>query len=313
MSIKTRKVAVIGVGRVGSHVASHLVTRGLCDELVLIDTIWQKAESDRIDLRDAAAFCQHKMTISVGEYSDLDDADVVVVSACGGPLIEGDRLAELDNNATIIYDIAQKLQATKFNGVVITITNPCDVIAQYMHSLTGYSVIGSGTLLDSGRLRAALSRETDISPRYIQAYCLGEHGNSQFVAQSHISFMGVPLQECIKNDSERFGGLDFDAIEKEVIQAGWDIYRGKKATEFGISAAASELIDAIFHDDGRVLPCSTLLQGQYGQQGIYASTPCVIHKEGVRNVLELELTADEKAKMDKTCAIIREYSEKISR
>ncbi|WP_068714578.1 L-lactate dehydrogenase [Vibrio tritonius] len=306
MSIKTRKVAVIGVGRVGSHVASHLVTRGLCDELVLIDKDTQKAESHRIDLRDGAAFGYHRMTISCGEYSDLDDADVVVISA-SGPIVEENRLLELDNNLSIINEVATKLKATKFNGVVISITNPCDVVAQYFHELTGFSVIGTGTLIDSARLRAALSRETGISPRYIQAYCLGEHGNSQFVAQSHVSFMGVPLAECLKDQSGRFDGLDFAALQQEVIRAGWDIFKGKNATEFGISTAACELIDAIFHDDGRVLPCSTLLNGQYGQHDVYASTPCVIGKEGVQTVLELNLTIEEQVLMAQTCDIIKKH------
>ena len=306
MSIKTRKVAVIGVGRVGSHVASHLVTKGLCDELVLIDTDVQKAESHRIDLRDCAAFGVHRLTVTCGDYADLDDADIVVISA-SGPIVEEERLLELDNNLSIVSDVAAKLKATQFNGIVISITNPCDVIAQYMHALTGLSVIGTGTLIDSARLRAALSRETGISPRYIQAYCLGEHGNSQFVAKSHISFMGVSLEECLQDGSGRFEGLDFAALQKEVIGAGWDIYRGKLATEFGISTAACELIDAIFHDDARVLPCSTMLKGQYGQSDVYASTPCVIGKDGVQTILELNLTQEEQALMTQSCEIIKQH------
>ncbi|MDC0609185.1 L-lactate dehydrogenase [Vibrio sp.] len=311
MSIQRRKVAIIGVGRVGSHVASCLVTRSLVDDLVLIDTDTQKVQSHCQDLADATAFLDHNMQLECGSYDDISDADIVVLAA-SGPIFKENRLEELDSNIEVVDEIASQLSRVGFNGVIISITNPCDVVAQYLSTKVSAPVIGTGTLLDSARFRSALSRELHMSPKDIQAYSLGEHGDSQVLAFSAISIMGKPLTEWQQECVGHFEHVDFVKIEKEVIGAGWDIVMGKGATEFGIGSVTAELIDAIYRDSGRILPCSTLLKGEYGQEGVYASIPCVIGHMGVRDTMPITLSAHEQNQFVKSCDIMRHYFQQIS-
>lgn len=311
MKINRKKVAIIGVGRVGSHVASSLVTRGLVDDLVLIDTDTKKAQSHSHDLNDSVAFKDHQVRIIAGDYQDLSDADMVVISA-SGPIFNENRLGELDGNVKIIDDITEQLNQSRFSGIIISITNPCDVIAHYVAQKTNCNVIGTGTLLDSSRFRMALSRRLGFSPKDIQAYVLGEHGESQVLAFSAISIMGKPLSEWMSECPERFDNLDFSEINTEVVRAGWDIVLGKGATEFGIGNITSELIDAIYRDSGRILPCSTMLHGEYLQSGIYASVPCVIGREGVQATVLPAISDAEKESFAQSCEILHKFSQKYS-
>ncbi len=274
MSIKSRKIGVIGVGRVGSHVASALICRSICDEIVLIDTDTAKVASHCQDLNDSTVFAKHPIKVTVGNYADLADADIIVISACCQIFAEN-RLNELAGNLDIIDTIIQNLNAIDYRGIVVSITNPCDVIACYIANNTKCNVIGTGTLLDSSRFIAALSRETGIAPKSIQAYCFGEHGDSQVLSFSTVTLMGKPLSQLTKDSPERFGQLNQAKITDEVVRAGWKIVTGKGATEFGIGHAASELIETILHNEQRILPCSVRLNGEYGQHNVYASVPCV--------------------------------------
>ncbi len=311
MGSNRKKVAIIGVGRVGSHVASHLVICSYVDDLVLIDTDEKKAQSHSQDLNDATAFKNYPIRIIPGSYRDVDDADIVVIAA-SGPIFKEDRLEELDGNIDVIDNIVEQLNQTNFSGIIISITNPCDVIAQYISQKTQCHVIGTGTLLDSARFRTSLSRKLNISPKDIQAYSLGEHGDSQVLAFSAISIMGKPLSEWMAECPERFENLDFPEINTEVVRAGWDIVLGKGATEFGIGNVTSELIDAIYRDSGRILPCSTMLHGEYQQSGIYASVPCVIGRKGVQTTVLPAISDAEKEHFAQSCEILHKFSQKYS-
>lgn len=301
-----RKMGVIGVGHVGAHVASQLISRQVCDQLILLDTDATKVAAHAQDLNDSAAFNRHPVQVTVGDYQDLADADIVVVSA-SGPLFREDRLEELNDNLAVMDSIIAGLKSVDYCGLLIAITNPCDVIAWYLAQHSGCTVLGTGTLLDSARLRAALARETGVAPQSIQAYCLGEHGDSQLIAWSSVTLMGMPLTELAQRLPERFGHLDRAAIEREVIGAGWQIVLGKGATEFGIGAATAELALAILHDEQRILPCSVALEGHYGEQQVYASVPCLIGRRGVVEILPLPLDEREQQAFAHSCARLRSF------
>lgn len=301
-----RKMGVIGVGHVGAHVASQLISRQVCDQLILLDTDAAKVAAHAQDLNDSAAFSRHPVQVMVGDYQDLADADIVVVSA-SGPLFREDRLEELNDNLAVMDSIIAGLKSVDYRGLLIAITNPCDVIAWYLAKRSGCTVLGTGTLLDSARLRAALARATGVAPQSIQAYCLGEHGDSQLIAWSSVTLMGMPLAELAQRLPERFGHIDRAAIEREVIGAGWQIVLGKGATEFGIGAATAELALAILHDEQRILPCSVALEGHYGEQQVYASVPCLIGRRGVVEILPLPLDEREQHAFAHSCARLRSF------
>ena len=305
------KIAIVGVGHVGSHVASMLISRQLCDELVLIDKDTKKAIGHAWDLTDTTAYQGHACKIKAGDYSDIKDASILFFCACGGYFNEN-RLEELDESMEIVDEVAPQIEKSGFHGIVISITNPCDLVAYYLQTKLSATVIGSGTILDSGRFRTYIADALDVDVKSVDAYCFGEHGDSQVPIWSQVRIGGkallAALQELGKEEC-----FSFTDIEEKTIFAGAKIAGAKGCTEFGIGLAASELAGAILHDEMRVLPCSTLLKGEYGEEGLYASVPCLVGDGGVKQVWSLKLNEEESRRFHNSCSIMKRYiAEKMS-
>ena len=313
MEIKLRKVGIIGVGHVGAHVAFSLVTQGIVDELVLVDINKQKAISERQDLLDAATYLPHRIYVNVGEYEDLADCDIIVNSV--GKIAESrDRLAELQQSVDMVNSYIKRIMDAGFDGIIINITNPCDIISYYIQKTTGLPknrVFGTGTGLDSSRFRNVMAKETGIDHKSVIGYSLGEHGDSQMIPWSVVNLAGKPLSELEKERPETFGKLDKEDIKYRTVKGGWFTYEGKKCTEFGIAATASRLINAIYHDEKFVTTASTLLEGEYGQEGLYISIPVVIGKNGVEDKYELNLTQNELEEFKHSCDVVKDNIAKI--
>lgn len=313
MAANLKRVGIIGVGHVGAHCAFSLATQGIVDELILVDTNKQKAISERQDLIDSVTYMPHRVNIKTGEYEDLKDCDIVVISV-GVITQTHDRLDELQGSIDMVDSFVKRIVDAGFNGIFINITNPCDIIAKRVYELSGFPknrVFGTGTGLDSSRLRAIIARETGVDHKSISAYMLGEHGESQMAAWSQVSFAGKPLSELELEDPKTFGNLDKKSLAKEAAAAGWVTFNGKGATEFGIASTLARFVNCIYHDEKQIMPCSTLLQGEYGEEGLFVSTPCIIGKDGVEKVLELKLKDEELREFKHSCSIIKEYISKI--
>ena len=302
-----KKIAIIGVGHVGSHVASMLVTRHVCDELVLIDKDEKKAFGHARDLTDTMAYQGHTCKIKAGDYSDIGDVDILIFSACGGYFNEN-RLEELDESVEIVDEVAPKIEQSGFHGIVISITNPCDLVAYYLQMKLRATVIGSGTMLDSARFRTYIANELAVDVRSVEAYSMGEHGDSQVPVWSQVSIGGKPLSSALE-DMGKAQNFPFEELEHKTIFAGAQIAGAKGCTEFGIGLAACELANAILQDENRILPCSTLLQGEYGETGIYTSVPCLIGAGGVKQIWTIQLTAEESDRFHSSCSLLRRYIE----
>ncbi|MCI6640948.1 MAG: L-lactate dehydrogenase [Pygmaiobacter massiliensis] len=311
--MKTRKVGVIGLGHVGAHVAYSLAVQGIADELVLVDQKAQKVESERQDLADSVAYLPHRVKISVGDFADLADCDVVVNSVGKIELLEThDRLSEMDFTIAAVRSYAEKIKASGFNGILINITNPCDIVTRELALMLGLPkghVFGTGTGLDTSRLLSALNRQTGVDHKSITAYMMGEHGALQFAPWSCVSFRGMPLDEWAKTD-EKFR-FDRDALQKESIGGGWVTYTGKQCTEYGIATTAARMVHIVLHDEKVIMPASMELCGEYGESGLFAGVPCLIGKDGVEKVIELPLTAEERQKFHDCCEGIRKNMEHL--
>lgn len=308
--INTKKIGIIGAGHVGSHCAFSLILQGICDEITFVDVNEEKAISQALDCMDTLAFLPHRAVIKSGTIKDLGDKEIIII--CVGTIdnISKDRLFELDHSLKIIKSFVPEIMKTGFNGHFIVITNPVDIITYYVQQLSGLpynQVIGTGTGLDSARLRRILSTETGIDAKSIQAHMLGEHGDSQVAAFSCATVNGKSLSELITEKPEKFSNIDFEAIEKKTTETGWDIFSGKNSTEFGISCVCTEIVKAIFHDEKKVMPCSAFLQGEYGAFDIYAGVPAVIGKDGIEYIIELPLNNSEKKKLSNTFDIIKHH------
>lgn len=315
MSIKTRKIVIVGSGNVGSHCAFSLAIQGICDEIVMIDKIDKKANAEAVDLSDTVSYLPHYVKSKKGTFKDCEDADIVVVSLGIPPEDNKSRLDYLEDTIKEVNTIIDPILESGFNGIFIVISNPVDVIAHYIWKKTGFprnKVFGTGTTLDSSRLRRILSDETGIDQKSIQAYCMGEHGDSQMVPWSHVYFGGKPLFDLMKEKPETYGKLNLDELTNRTANAAYEIIAGKGCTEFGIGVGLSEIVKAILHDEKRILPASTLLEGQYGEENVFASVPVILGKNGVEEVVEINLTEKEKSQFNHTCGVLKEYIEKAN-
>lgn len=307
MSLNKRKIGIIGAGHVGSHGGYALISQGLAEEIVYIDVDKEKAVAQALDLQDSSTYLGRRVKVYAGTYSDIKDADILVVAA--GPLPDmaagqTDRQQTLGATVAILKDIIPQIKASGFSGIIVNISNPADVVTHYLQEKLGWDpkrILSTSTTLDSSRVRRAIAEETGYDQHSIYAYALGEHGESQFVPWSNVTVGGKPILELIKEQPERFGHLDLEAIAARAKKAGWIILGGKGSTEFGIGASIANVVQAIFGGEDRILPVSTLLQGQYGQTGVYASVPCRVNNEGIAEVIELNLTAEEKERFAQSC------------
>ena len=308
-SIKTRKIAIIGAGHVGSHAGYSLASQGLVENIIYIDIDKKKALSQALDIFDSIVYLPHRIIVKDGDYSDIDDADIIVI--CAGPLpnMSQTRMDTLGDTVAVMKDIISNIKKTKFAGIIINISNPADVITHYIQNQLNYDykkIISTSTTLDSARLRRAISEEINIDQKSIYAYSLGEHGESQMVAWSTVTIAGKPLLELIKEKPEKYGKLDLNKIAEKGKKGGWEVLGGKGSTEFGIGASLSEVVKAIICNEHRVLPVSVYLNGEYGQKDVYASVPAVLGKDGVEEIIELNMTEEEKKLFDNSCKIMGE-------
>lgn len=308
-NIKTRKIAIIGAGHVGSHAGYSLASQGLAENIVYIDIDKKKAFSQALDIFDSIVYLPHRIIVKDGDYSDIDDADIMVI--CAGPLpnMSQTRMDTLGDTVAVMKDIISNIKKTKFAGIIINISNPADVITHYIQNQLNYDykkIISTSTTLDSARLRRAISEEINIDQKSIYAYSLGEHGESQMVAWSTVTIAGKPLFELIKEKPEKYGKLDLNKIAEKGKKGGWEVFGGKGSTEFGIGTSLSEVVKAIICNEHRVLPVSVYLNGEYGQKDVYASVPAVLGKDGVEEIIELNMTEEEKKLFDNSCKIMSE-------
>lgn len=294
------KAAVIGAGHVGSHVAGELIRQGLCRELVLVDTDREKAKGHAADLMDTVAYLSHHVNVYAGWYDQVGDADIVVMCAAIAYFTDQDRLNELKPTLEVADDVIKGLKGCGFSGIIVSISNPCDIVAQYLQAKTGLTVIGTGTALDSARFRVRLSRALNIAAPSIQGYCMGEHGDSQVPMLSTVTAGGLSFSQL----RDMYPRVDFNQICCDTVTAGWNIVQGKGNTEFGIAAAAARLVRAILYDEQAILPCSVLLNGTYEAPRIYASVPCIVGKEGAVPLGELPLTHEERQALSQSFQVL---------
>lgn len=308
-----RKVVLIGTGMVGMSYAYAILNQNLCDELVLIDINKKKAEGEAMDLNHGVAFSGGNMEIYAGEYSDCRDADLIVLTA-GLPQKERQsRLDLLKENRKIFESILHSVLQSGFCGIFLVATNPVDIMTRIVYEISGFSpekVIGTGTALDTARLRYLLGEKFMIDPRNMHAYVMGEHGDSEFVPWSQAMMATKPIFDLC----EETKGCHFQELlelEEEVRMAAYKIIEAKKATYYGIGMAMARITKAIFGNEYSVLTVSAYLQGEYGESGIYIGIPCVVNRMGIQRIVELPLGEEEKQRLHSSCEMLENTYQEI--
>lgn len=314
MPLKTRKVAIIGTGLVGSSTAFSLITQGVCEEILMIDINEEKALGEVMDLNHCIEYLNRNTKVKRGTYKECGDVDIVVITA-GAPLKQGQtRLDSLDLSAKIAKSIVDPIMESGFKGHFIIISNPVDIIAYHVYKLSGLPkshVIGTGTSVDSARLKNFIGDLLNVDPRSVQGYSMGEHGDSQMVPWSHIYVGGKPFNKVIEDNKDRVGDVDLDKLVLDTAKAGWEVYNRKGTTYYAIATSTVAIIKAILNDENKIMPVSTLLDGEYGEANVFTGVPAVLNGTGVKEVVELDLTKEELEKFKNSNNIIREYITKL--
>lgn len=299
--MKERKIVILGAGHVGSHCAYALAACGVCEEIVLVDVIPEKAYAQALDVADSVSLMARPVQVRSGEVSECRDASLVVV-AIGEPRKPGQtRLDLLGRSVELLKDLIRELKPLDISCPVVTVTNPADIVADYLRKGLGMDrrrCFGTGTLLDTARLVRCISQAAGTDRRSVCAFSMGEHGDSSMIPFSAVTVGGVPFEKL---------GLSKEDILTQTRQAGMEIIEGKGSTEFGIGRCVAELAACILRDEKRILPVSVLLEGEYGQQGVHCGVPCRIGKDGVEEIIVLDLTAEEQQMLDASCQVIRKH------
>lgn len=315
MSINSRKVAVIGTGLVGSTCAYAIANQGVCDEVLMIDANIKRAEGEAWDIGQSISFLDQRTKIYPASFSDCSDVDIIVFSAGGPPKVGETRLDSLGHSIKIADSVIDEVLKSGFNGIFLVVSNPVDVVSYYFFKKSGFPahrVIGSGTSLDSSRLKYFLSEICgNVDPHSINGFTIGEHGDSQTVAWSTVTIGGVPYLQLREQNPEKYAVLSLEEIRLKVVKAGWDIIERKNTTYYGVASAATNIIKAIMNDEKRISAASTFLNGEYGEKNIFSSVPVILGKEGIEKVIELNLTSEELENFKKSNSILRKYIETL--
>jgi len=298
-----RKYGVIGLGQVGATVAYTLVQQGTVDELVLIDHNEALAQAQKIDLEDASARLASTTKIVLNDYAALADAEVLIVASGNIKAIDmtssKGRFGEYDSNQAIVRDIAPKIVASGFKGILIDIMNPCDVMTDYLQRLTGFPhnrVFGTGTFLDTARMQKYVGQALGTNGKNVDGYVYGEHGNSQFVAWSTVRVNGEPIANFQAKQN-----LDLDQLEEDARQGAFAVMAGKGYTNFAIATCGVRLAEAVSADAQLACPVSAF-DPEYGT---YVGMPAVIGKNGIEQLINLDLTAAEKTALTASAKFIK--------
>lgn len=316
MFSKRRKVAIVGTGLVGSSIAFSLITQGVCDEILMMDINSEKALGEVMDLNHCIEYLNRNTKIRVGSYEECGDVDIVVITAGAPPKPGQTRLDTLDLSAKIAESIVTPIMRSGFKGHFIIISNPVDIISYYVYKLSGLpksNVIGTGTSIDSARLKNFIGDLFNVDPRSVQAYSMGEHGDSQMVPWSHVYIGGKPFSKVILDNKDRFGEVDLDKLVLDTARAGWEVYNRKGTTYYAIASATVGIIKAIINDENKIIPVSTLLEGEYGEYDVFTGVPAVLNSEGVKEVVEIDMSKEELNKFKLSNKIIREYISNLNK
>lgn len=313
--MKKDKIILIGDGQVGSSYAFAITLLGIGRELGIIDINDKKAEGDAMDLSDALSFTAPKKIYSA-KYEDCKDASIVVISAGLAQKPGETRIDLVDKNLKLFKEMIGKVVDSGFGGIFLVATNPVDILSYATWKFSGFpsnKVIGSGTVLDSSRFRKEIAELTNVDPRSVHAYIMGEHGDTEFAVWSHANIGGLPINEWLEhNEADENALLDsFDRVKN----AAYEIIGRKGATYYGIATALARITKAILSDENSIYPVSSLMNGEYGLHDVYLGAPAVINANGIRHAVEIPLTDTEKERMEYSAnvlkSIIKESFEKI--
>lgn len=307
--VNLRKAAVIGCGFVGSATAFSLMQSGLFSEIVLIDADMDRAEGEALDISHGVPFSRH-MKIYAGTYEDIVDAAIIIITAGANQKPDETRLDLVHKNVAIFRSIIPEIAKRNCAGILLIVSNPVDILTYTAIKLSGFTenrVIGSGTVLDTARLKYELSEHLSVDSRSIHAFIIGEHGDSEIAAFSSANVSGIALSEFC----EMRGHYDHEAntrqIAENVKNSAYEIIQKKKATYYGIASAVRRICEVIIRDEKSILPVSSMMHGEYGIEDVVLSMPAIVGKYGIETRVPIDLSEEEIEDLKRSAQTLKEF------
>lgn len=310
MKVNSRKVAVIGCGFVGSSSAFALMQSGLFSEMVLIDADTKRAEGEAMDISHGISFAR-PMQIYAGNYDDITDAAIIVITAGANQKPDETRLDLIKKNAAIMKSIVGEIKKRDFGGILLIVSNPVDILTLIVLKESGYPsnrVIGSGTVLDTGRFKYLLGEHLDVDSRSVHAFIIGEHGDSELAAWSNARIGGLKVNDFCELRGHFNHEQSMKKIFEDVRNSAYEIIERKHATYYGIAMAVKRICEAIVRNEKSILPVSSLMTGEYGLNDVVLSIPAVVGETGVQKVIPIELNDEELAKLKDSANILKDIA-----
>lgn len=308
MQLNQRKAAIIGCGFVGSATAFCLMQSGLFSEIVLQDVDKDKAEGEAMDITHGTPFAG-RMKIYAGNYNDMMDAAVIIITA-GANQKEGEtRLDLVKKNKKIFEEIIPEISNRDYEGILLIVSNPADILTYTAIKISGFEenrVIGSGTVLDSARFRYLLGEHLDVDSRSVQAFIIGEHGDSEIAAWSSVNVSGIPVNDFCEMRGHYDHEEAMKAIADNVKESAYKIIKRKKATYYGIAMSVKRICEVILKDEKAILPVSTMMHGAHGIEDIVLSMPAIVGKNGIETQVPIELNEEEERKLKQSARILKQ-------
>lgn len=305
--VNFRKAVMVGCGFVGSTSVFALMQSGLFSEIAMIDADMDRAEGEAMDISHGIPFAK-QMRVYPGDYDDVRDAGIVIITAGANQKPDETRLDLVHKNVGIFKSIIPEIASRDFKGILLVVANPVDIltaVAQKLSGLPENRVIGSGTVLDTGRLKTRLSEHLGVDSRSIHAFIIGEHGDSEIAAFSSANVSGIPLNDFC----EMKGHFNHDESEKyiaeDVKNAAYEIIQRKKATYFGVAMAVKRICECIVRDEKSILPVSTMMHGEQGIDGVVLSMPCIVGRNGIESQVPFKLDEDELKRLRESADILK--------
>lgn len=312
-NINPRKIAMVGCGFVGSTSVYAIMQSGIASEIVLIDADQNRAEGEAMDISHAIPFSttQH---IYAGDYRDIKDAALVIVTAGAAQKPGESRLDLVNKNVGIFKSIIPQIKDSGFGGILMIVSNPVDILTYVAWKLSGFSkerVIGSGTVLDSARLKYMLGEHLDVDARNVHAYVIGEHGDSEIVAWSSADVSGVNVNQFCEIRGHFQHESSMKKIADDVKNSAYEIIEKKHATYYGVASAVRRIAEVILKDEKSILPVSSLMEGEYGISDIYLSMPAVVTSSGVETKVHIDLSYEELTNLQNSANTLKEILDKL--
>lgn len=307
MALNQRKVAMVGCGFVGSSSCFALMQSGMFSEMVLIDAFPEKAEGEALDIAHGLPFAR-PMKIYAGTYDDIADAAIVIVSAGAAQKPGETRLDLVKKNVGIFKSIIPEIASRNEEGIMLIVANPVDILTYTALKLSGWSenrVLGTGTVLDTARLKYLVGEHLNVDPRNIHAFIVGEHGDSEVTAWSSARVSGVPIREFCEMRGYPDQSEYFAQVSEEVKNSAYEIIKKKRATYYGIAMGVRRVCEAIIRDEKSVLPVSSLMYGAYDLEGLSLSMPAVVGRNGVECLVPVDMNEEELAAVKKSAETLK--------